>query len=53
MPPRVFLNLVYAWLVREADSEERQRIDGALYAPADGGNEMANLLSNVLTEDGG
>jgi hypothetical protein len=51
MPPRLFCNVVYTFLVRNADEKERGRIDSALYAPIGGGDDMQRFLANLTRED--
>jgi hypothetical protein len=51
MSPRLFCNIVYTFLVRNADEKERARIDEALYAPVEGGNDLNSFLVNLMNED--
>jgi hypothetical protein len=50
MSPRLFCNIVYAFLVRNADEKERARIDDALYAPVEGGSDLQTFLANLVRE---
>ena len=52
MNPRLFCNVVYAFLVRNADDKQRKELDAELYAPVNGTDNLSVLLANVLEEDG-
>ena len=49
MSPRMFANVVYAWLMsRAVDGESRARIDATLYAPVEGADALQrNFLANI------
>ncbi len=61
MTPRLFANLVYAWLCARVafsdDPKARQRLDDELYAPLEGlaamqENFLANLAAAAAGGDG-
>lgn len=57
LPPRVVLNRVYRLLVADLDVEGREKLDGDLWAPAEGWDAaeaaMLRRLDAVATEGGG
>lgn len=51
MSPRLFCNLVYAWLTRNASPEDKQAFDDELYADERHGDDLARFLMNLRTDD--
>lgn len=49
LPPRVALNMVYAWYVRDLDQKQRKEFDGQLY----GWNAENETANHALFHGGG
>jgi hypothetical protein len=47
MPPRLFCNVVYSWLTRNATAEDKETFDNDLYSDPARGDDLSRFLMNL------